>query len=172
MPGLNPKGRPRTGLALAEMIREVAAQPGVMRDLVLRMYDIAMGRSVCIDGEWQRQCAEARRAGEMPPPEPPNGERMQPTIADQQRAWDVLFKFGGFTPPTQVEISQGQSPIDFSRLAPSELDAMERSLAKAAGYEELPAPALEVHEAEGRPTLVLDILSVPDAKPEPDPDER
>jgi hypothetical protein len=123
------------------MIREVAHRPGVMRDLVLRMFDLAMGRAVCVDPEWQRQCSLARREGRLPPPEPVNGERVQPTIGDQQRAWEVICKYGGFTPPAQVEITQSAppTPIDFKRLSPAELDAVERALTKAAGYEDPPA---------------------------------
>lgn len=141
----NPAGRPRRGFAFTEMVREVSGQPGVMRALALRVLDVAMGRSVCIDPEWQRACQLARAEGREPPPEPQGGERMQPTMAEQQRAQEFLFKYGGLATTHQtVELEGVQTPIDFGRLSPAELDAMERTLAKAAGYEDQPSRVIDV----------------------------
>jgi hypothetical protein len=143
-PSLNPKGRPRTGFALAEMIRERLGQPGVMKQLTELAIDVALGRAVCIDADWLRECGEARDRGDVPPPRPKHGEATQPTIADQQRAWEWLCKYGGFTPPTQLELSgPGAKPIDLTRLSPGEMDALELTLRKAAG--EIPAgPVLDL----------------------------
>lgn len=142
-PSLNPRGRPRSGLALAEMIREVAGEPTTMRELVRLVLEVAFGRAVELDGEWVRACAEARRRGEPPPARPARVETIQPNIAEMQRAWDWLATWG-FQKPTQVlEISgpDGEAPpLDYSRLSLAELAQLEATLRKAAGLEPAEGP--------------------------------
>lgn len=136
----NPKGRPKSGLALADMIRE-RLDPETMREFVAFVINIAFGRPVELVGEWFQACRAARQRGEPPPPRPTQVETIQPDIGDMQRAWDFLATWG-FQKPTQVlEINGGaEAPaLDYSKLSPAELDQLEASLRKAAGM--APAPA-------------------------------
>jgi hypothetical protein len=151
----NPHGRPRTGLALAEIIRAQLEGPGVMAQLTQRMIDVALGRSVCIDADWLRECAAARARGEPPPPQPTSGEMMQPSVAEMQRAWDMLCKYGGVPTEIAATVTQagdaGSPTFDPSRLSPAERDLFDAVLRKAHG---LDAPdedgALEVEPADPR----------------------
>lgn len=142
---INPKGRPRSGLALSEMIREVAGEPETMRELVALVLNVAFGRPVVLDGDYLARCADARRRGELPPPRPAQVEQIQPNIAEMQRAWDWLATWGFQKPTQSLEISAGAGgapALDYSKLSPAELDALEATLRKAAGLEEPdPRPA-------------------------------
>lgn len=139
----NPRGRPKTGYALAEMIRDVAGQPDVMREFVGLVFDIAFGRGVCIDADYQRACAEARRAGLAMPARPANGEMIQPSLGEMQRAQDWLAQWGFQKPVQELEINgAGAAPsYDYSKLSPTELDMLEATLRKAAGVDPAPGPA-------------------------------
>lgn len=139
LPGsvMNPRGRPRTGLALAEAIREVAGDPATLRELIRLALDVAFGRAVCIDAEWQRQCGEARRKGEPLPPRPDKGEVIQPNMSQIQAAWEFLGTWGFRRPPQEVEVAstgnEGEPRADYGRLSEAELDALEALHRKAAG---------------------------------------
>lgn len=141
---INPKGRPRSGLALGEMIREVAGEPTTMRELVALVLDVAFGRPVVLDGDYLRACRDARLRGESPPARPNQVESIQPNIAEMQRAWDWLATWGFQKPTTTLEINggDGSAPaLDYSKLSPVELDALEATLRKAAGLAEHAEPA-------------------------------
>lgn len=139
LPGssLNPKGRPRTGFALAEMIREVAGEPTTMRELVALVLDVAFGRPVALDGDYLNACAAARKAGLPLPPRPTQVECIQPSIAEMQRAWEFLATWGFQKPATALEISSGAEPplLDYKKLSLEELAQLETTLRKAAGQD-------------------------------------
>ena len=139
-PSANPKGRPRTGYALAEMVREVAGAPAVMRDMLHMMLDVAFGRPVCIEASYVNACAEARRAGQPMPPRPPSGECIQPTLAEMQRAWEFLASWGFKKPAQEVEVTgaSGDAPINLARLSDAELAQLEKLQLKAAGVLDIP----------------------------------
>lgn len=147
----NPKGRPKTGLALAETIRGrlERSDARALTDLVELALDVAMGRPVIIDTDWIRAAAEARARGE---PEPPRkGEAIQPTMAEMQRAWDWLAQWGYRKPPTDVEVtdSSGETKVfDYDRLSDAELAELERMQRKAAGIVDV--RSVEVARALGK----------------------
>ena len=148
---LNPKGRARSGLALAEMIREVAGDPVIMRELVARVLDVAFGRPVPLDGDWVLACRDARRRGTPEPPRPTTIEHIQPNMTQIQAAWDWLATWG-FQKPTQVlEINQPvEAPaLDYSKLSLDELAQLEATLRKAAGVDPAPLPNVGTLLASG-----------------------
>jgi hypothetical protein len=139
MPSPNPKGRPRTGHALAEMIREVAGEPAVMRDLLHLVLDVAFGRSVCIEPAYIQACADARRDGLPMPPRPDKAEALAPSITEMQRAWEFLASWGFKKPAQEIEMTPiaGQDRVDLGRLSEAELAQLEALQLKAAGILDL-----------------------------------
>jgi hypothetical protein len=150
----NPRGRPRSGLAMAETIREMM-DVDTRRELIRLALDVSRGRSVCIDPEWLRACSEAHKRGEPTPPRPESGETIQPTMGEIQRAWEFLMTWGFQKPAASVELEvsqQGEAgSFDPGRLSPAERDLFDAVLRKAHG---LDAPdedgALEVEPADPR----------------------
>lgn len=130
MPSPNPKGRPKTGTAFAEAVREHVDPVELIRIALA----IARGEPRVRDLVYLRQVAEARARGE-PPPTIEGVEVVWPSIADSQAALAFLRTSGWQTPTQSIEIgpSSGEQPLDLKRLSPEELDAYERALAKAAG---------------------------------------
>jgi hypothetical protein len=141
-PSLNPKGRPRTGLALAETIREVV-DGNVRRELVYLVLDVAFGRGVCIDTEYLEACAKARAAGEPMPPRPPNAQVVQPSMGEMQRAQEFLATWGFQKPAATLELGplggSDDRALDMGRLSDAELTALEELHAKAVGIIEASA---------------------------------
>lgn len=132
---LNPKGRPRTGLALTEMIRELV--PPEL--LVEQAYLLAMGHPVIRDLQYLRDCAKAERDGTTPPEPPRNiDDPIWPTQADRLAAIKFLAEWGYQKPVQQVEVMAPSTPrLDLSKLTQSELDEYERVQRKMAGLPEL-----------------------------------
>lgn len=140
---LNPKGRPRTGLALAETIREALADD-VRRELVYLMVDISFGRGVCIETEYVEACAAARRAGAPMPPRPANAQVIQPTMGEILRAQEFLATWGFQKPAATLEVGPVGAEdrlVDMSRLSDAELAELASLHAKATGI-------LEAHAVE------------------------
>jgi hypothetical protein len=133
---LNPKGRPRSGFAAAEIIREHGEDTGLLREVIQLAFNVALGRPVLLDMDYLAERAQARRDG-LPDP-PRRGEAVQPTITEMQRAWEFLLAWGYRKPPQEVEINGTPSPVDYGRLSDAELDALEALHAKAAGILDVP----------------------------------
>lgn len=122
----NKNGRKPTGLAAAEAIRAAGGDPvdprSALARVARRMWDVALCMPVCIDAEWQRQCARARELGE---PEPaPFGEVIQPSLADAQRASDWLMNHGFTKPAQKLEIGELRDADSNPLLTPDEQEEM------------------------------------------------
>jgi hypothetical protein len=132
-----------------------------MAQLTQRMIDIALGRSVSIDADYLRACAQARILGEPPPPEPVNGERTQPSIAESQRAFEMLVKYGGVPTDLAITLTPGEvdarpGTFDPKKLTPAEASAFDAIIRKAAGLDPNPVEPDDVVDAvavEVRPLL-------------------
>jgi hypothetical protein len=137
-PANNPRGRPKTGLALAEAVRE-HVDPA---ELVRLALDLARGLPAVRDLEHLRKKKEAERAGLEPPPIE-GVEVVWPSHADRMSALTFLADRGWSKPVAISEVSLGVSAgapaptMDYSKLSQAELDALEAISAKAAG---LPTP--------------------------------
>lgn len=139
----NPKGRPKTGTAFAEAVRELVDP----RELIEIALDIARGRPRVQDLVYLRNAAEAKARGEPPPPIE-GVEVKWPSVADSQAALTFLRTSGWQTPTQAIELSRGSDApmLDYKKLSAAEMDALEESLAKAAGI--LDVAAREPHELE------------------------
>jgi hypothetical protein len=125
----NRRGRPRTGTALTEMIRECLT-PEIMHELIMLAVDIASGRPVIIDTEWIKAAKLARERGEPDPPR--RGEAMQPSIPEMQRSLEWLVSWGYQRPAQALEISSGpKTAFDPKLLSQADLDALEAIQRKA-----------------------------------------
>lgn len=127
----NAKGRPRSGLALAEMIRE--------HQDPLEMIRVAQswmrGEPMIKDVDYLRRRAEARARGEADPPI--EGVEVQwPSDALRNAAINWLADHGWQKPVQVTELTVGQGPgsvMDMTRLSQEDLDLLEALQAKAAG---------------------------------------
>ena len=108
------RGRPRSGLALAERIRRRVD----LDEIVDIAMDIARGRAI-----------PAERDGVK------TGDWIIPKTSDRVTALNWLAERGFVKPPTTIALEQSDAkpPIDFSRLDDAQLDQYERLLAIAAG---------------------------------------
>lgn len=135
--GTNLKGRPRSGLAFAEAVRE-KCDPHALIDIVLR---IARGEPAVKDLTYLREMTKARRAG-RPDPVVEGVEVAWPSISDRLSAITFLRDAGYSKPAQQVEIAPAPAPpmIDYSKLTDDELDQLEALHAKAAAKQLTPGP--------------------------------
>ncbi len=144
MPSPNAKGRPRTGYALAEVIREQLE--GNDRELLRRMIriaiQVALGQPVCVDLEYQRACAAAEAAG-LPPPDAPH-EVLAPSLNDIASAREFLSRWGFRAPAQEVEVGPGSAagPVSFANLDQDDLDRLEAAQAELAAVYAKAAGAL------------------------------
>jgi hypothetical protein len=132
--------------------------------------DIARGRPRVRDLVYLRQCTEAGAKG-LPPPPMEGVEVVWPSIADSQAAMNFLRSSGWQMPTQSIELTQGdgETMLDYSRLSPEELDALETSLAKAAGILDVAmrsrpsamlAPAQPQDATEPEPAALVDPLGI------------
>jgi len=128
---LNPKGRPRAGTALTEMIRE-QVDPSELGRIAM---DLARGLPVIQDLEWLRKKADAERAG-LPAPEIRGVEVVWPTQSDRLRALEFLATWGYQKPAEKHEFTVDRAGApDYSKLTDEELDLLERAHNKALGVD-------------------------------------
>lgn len=110
---INPHGRPRTGLAWAEAIREaMEARDGQLKkQLVQMLVQYAARQPLSCDVEYLRRCAAARKAGE-PEPEPPDqGAVVLPTVAESMKALELLLSYWAEKPVARVDATSGDLPL-------------------------------------------------------------
>jgi hypothetical protein len=134
----NPKGRPRSGLSLAERIRE-KVDPDELIDIAL---EIARGNDVIVRDKDGSVILDGDGMPIIRAPEP----------KDRINALNFLAERGWIKPPVQLELDAPDTApqgLDFSRLSDDELDHLEGLLSRAAG--------------QGTPMAL-----VPPADPEPD----
>lgn len=129
----NRNGRPRTGTAFAEAVREHVDPV----ELIMLALDIARGLPAVRDLVWLRAAQEAKVAGRPPPPIE-GVQVVWPSQPDRLAALTFLRDSGWQRPPqqTQLEVNATSGPpalLDYSRLSQAELDALEALHAKAAG---------------------------------------
>lgn len=126
-PSANPKGRPRSGLALAEAIRR-RIDP---EEWVDELWSIARG----VPRRPELRTADG--SGSTVTYEP-----VAVKIRDRVAALSLLASYGFIKPPQQVEVSQpGGAQVDFSRLSAAEFAVLDRLIERAATDE--PSPAAE-----------------------------
>lgn len=111
----NPKGRPRTGHALAEAIRNVV-DPHEMAKIA---WDLAQGKAPVLSetgaGQWSAV--------------------VEPQVRLAALNW--LATHGYIKPATQIETTRIEAKaIDFSRLPAEEIALLDRLIARAAGDED------------------------------------
>lgn len=126
---LNPKGRPRTGTAFAEAVREHVDPQELIRIAIA----IARGEPAVRDLQWLRARAEAEAQGEEPPTIQ-GVEVVWPTQSERIAALTFLRDSGYQKPAQQLEIGPPTSQaLDYSKLSDEELDQLEALHNKAAG---------------------------------------
>lgn len=128
---LNPKGRPKTGTAFAEAVREHVDPLELIRIALA----IARGEPAVQDLQYLRQKAEAEARGEAAPVIEGVGV-VWPSMSDRQHALNFLRDSGWQKPTQQVEITHGDDTpklLDYSKLSDEDLDKLEALHAKAAG---------------------------------------
>ena len=113
-PSPNPKGRPRTGLSLAEAVRR-QTDPDEVAQLAI---DIIRGKAIRVTRDGV-----------------PTGEWIVPRMSDVTKVLDWLRDTGYIKPPTTIAIGvdDSKSRLDFSLLTEEQLDAYVGLLAVAAG---------------------------------------
>jgi hypothetical protein len=122
----NPRGRPRTGLSLAERIRARVDK----EELITIALEIARGRGVRVtDADGGTGAPESW--GAIPV--------AMPSAKDQLAALNLLMSYAWSKPPAYkhvaVDEGRGDGPADFDggRLAPGDLADLKRLLSLAAG---------------------------------------
>lgn len=124
----NHKGRPRSGTAFAEAVRELV-EP---REVIGLALIIARGQPVVRDLNYLRDANKAKREGREPPPI--EGVEVQwPTTSERLAAMTFLRDAGYSKPAQQLEIAPAPAPpmLDYSKLTDEELDELERLHNKA-----------------------------------------
>jgi hypothetical protein len=146
----NPRGRPPTGMALAEMLREAGGAHERLMAMSLLAYDIALGLPIPVAPlEWHAERARRAREGLPPPPmalaDGTPVEVRVPTIQQMLAAMAWIGPTGFQRPAVSLDItSAGQPAADYQALTQDELDALEvvrlRVLARHAAQGALPDP--------------------------------
>lgn len=141
-PSPNPKGRPKTGTAFAEAVRE-HVDP---LELIRLALEIARGEPSVRDVQHLRNAAVAKAKGE-PPPAIEGVEVAWPTNAERLSAIAFLHGSAWQKPAQGVVVSTGDEKpaYDYSKLTPAELDQLESALSKALGIVDVAPGLLESH---------------------------
>ncbi len=133
--GVNPRGRPPTGLAWAEWTREIAAEThplartSLAQEVIRACFEVAMGLPIPRDREYMRRRAEAHAKGEAAPEY--TGDHITPNLAEQMRAAEIIRAWGFRAPPQEVEVTAGGESRDFATVPRDELAKLEAELAAA-----------------------------------------
>lgn len=176
IPSPNPAGRPRKGTAMAERMREQVDPDELIQialsiargEPMVRLLDRETGRPRLADMPTRPSVHHDQMglARPMPISQAPDDAVIQeivwPTFSDRKAMLAWITETCGIRAPVPTEIdmnvnhtegSQADSPIDFERLSPAELDAYVRLVDKASGQALLVSPPDE----EG----VIDIIAAP-----------
>lgn len=125
----NPKGRPRTGLAWGEAIREFMERDDrrFMRELLALLAHYATRQPLSCDVEYLRACALARSKNEPEPPPSSRGEVVLPTVGESMRAIELFLAWAYEKPAERHDVvARSESPqVDYSAMTAEELEALE-----------------------------------------------